>query len=170
MKSMDYERLLGSGTGAASSFNASNCRSSERCVRLDAEQRFLSRTWDEANDFVLSQKGLQQAMHTEQLQGAVKLHDQAQAIVDKARKEAAVANQGLTKAAKFRGIRENRVAEQAFLAEALDPNTTNQSNDEGNAPSRPSAAQKVTTDDDYVAPPCPLDLLEEQRDAKLTRV
>jgi hypothetical protein len=142
----------------------------ETCRLVDAEQRFLSRTWDEVNDFIISQKGQQQEMRSEQLQGAVDLQAQAQAIVDKARKEAAVANQGLTKAAKLRGIRENRVAEQTFLAESLDPNSTNRSNEKGNALSPLSTAQKVATENDYVAPPCPLDLLEQQRDAKITKV
>lgn len=97
---------------------APGTRSVETCQLVEADHRFLGKTWAEVDDFMRSQKDLRDKRRTQDLQASANLQAQVQAIVKKATLEAASANDGLTKAAKMRGIRENRATERSLLAQA----------------------------------------------------
>lgn len=139
----------------------------EACGLVDAEQRFLGKTWAEVDDFTRSQKQLREDCRTQDLQASAKLQAQVQTIVDHAKKEAALANQGLTKAARLRDVSQNRAMERSFLAKASDSHLLNASRNGHDASDAPPTAPSQNADSvEYIAPPSPLDLLRKQRDTQ----
>jgi len=140
-------------------------RSVEPCHLVVAEQRFLGKTWAEVEDFCRSQKEVREDSRTDDLQAAANLEAQVQVIVEHASKESAVANQGLTKAAKLRDVRENRAAEHALSAQPSGAEPPNGGN--GQTVPVASTPQHSGSDDDtaYIPPPQPIDMLREKRDS-----
>jgi len=142
---------------------APDCRSVETCRLAQAERRFLNKTWAEVDDFIKSQKIVVEASRTQDVQSTFNLQAQVGAIVGSANEKAAVANRGLTKAAKLRGVRENRRMEQGMMAQ---PTLTHSPNGESDPDTAVKNHQVAENGDSvqYIAPPSHLDLLRKQVD------
>ena len=80
----------------------------ESCQLTEADQRFAGKPWEEIEDLGLLQTEARDQSKTTDLQARVDHQAHVDAIVANAVKEAATANQGLTKVARQRGVRENR--------------------------------------------------------------
>ena len=139
----------------------------EPCQLTDADQRFAGKSWEEIDDFVLLQTEDREREKTVDLQSRVDHQAHVDAVVSKAVEEAAAANHGLTKAARLRGVRENRKAERLNdWAQSVDTAATPRSagSNRNGSPSTPSESKPENS---YVPPPSHLEMLRKQREAKL---
>ena len=143
-----------------------HCGGIESCHLIDADQRFAGKPWEEIDDLGQLQTEARDQSKTIDLQSRVDHQAHVDAVVGKAVGEAVAANKGLTKAARQRGVRENRKAErlqdwaQALAAQAA-PGSTG-----GNGNGSEPVAAEPTQSKDYVPPSSPLEMLREQRESK----
>jgi hypothetical protein len=138
----------------------------EQCHLTEADQRFAGKPWEETDDLRLVQTEARDHSKTTDLQSRVDHQAHVDAVVRNAVKEAAIANQGLTKAARQRGVRENRKAERlkdwAQTAATKPPSVSEAGN--GNGSEHPAMESKLQSN--YVPPPSPLEMLRKQRESK----
>jgi hypothetical protein len=140
----------------------------EPCQLLEADRRFAGISWSDVDDFHLSQQEAQAQEKTSDLQARANFQAQGHAIVDKAVEEAAVANLGLTKAARLRDVRKNREKERrrdaaGDVAKTGAVASAPQQNGDGEN-SSPGRSQSLEA---YVPPPSQLEMLRKQREARL---
>jgi hypothetical protein len=126
----------------------------EPCHLIEADQRFAGKPWEEIEDLELQQAEARACSKTADLQSTVDHQAQVDAVIEKAVKEAAIANQGLTKAARLRGVRENR-KEERLKDWAQSTGGQNVNNGDSSIYQPHSTAE-------YVPPPSPLDMLRRQ--------
>ncbi len=132
----------------------------EPCYLTQADQRFAGKSWEEIQDLDHLQEEARDRAKTEDLQKRVNHQAEAQAIFANAVKEAEAANQGLTKAARLRGVMENSRVERLRDWEQ----TAAPMGDNGN---NTTAANIVPmTESEYVPPPSPLEMLRKQRESQ----
>jgi putative transposase len=136
----------------------------EPCHLTEADRRFAGKPWEEIDDFWLVQKEDRDQSKTADLQSRVNHRAQVDAVVGNALKEAAAANQGLTKAARRNGVRENRKAERlqdwsqtVAVPPTLEPKPGNGSE---------AIATESKPESDYVPPVLDLKMLRKQREAR----
>ena len=133
----------------------------EPCRLTEADQRFAGKPWEEIQDLGLIQDEARDRCKTSDLQSRVDHQAQVDAIVGKAVTEATAANAGLTKAARHRGVRDNRKAERLKdWAEAVATPVPGNGNGNGSE----GAATPVQLQKDYVPPPSPIEMLRKQRE------
>ena len=138
----------------------------EPCQLTEADQRFAGKPWEEIEDLGLLQAEARDRSKTADLQSRVDHQAHVDAVVGKAVEEAAAANQGLTKAARQRGVRENRKVERLkdWAQAVVTPPAPGSVGGNGNG-SEPVAAESKPKND-YVAPPLNVDMLRKQREAR----
>jgi hypothetical protein len=135
----------------------------ESCRLTEADQRFAGKPWEEIQHLALSQAEARDQSRTADLQSRVDHQAHVDAIVGKAVTEATAANAGLTKAARQRGVRENRKAERRKdWAEAVATPVPGNVNGYGNSSKR--VATPAQAQNDYVPPPSPIEMLRKQRE------
>ncbi|HEY5915111.1 MAG TPA: transposase [Verrucomicrobiae bacterium] len=140
----------------------------EPCHLLETDRRFAGVSWSDVDDFYLSQEEAQAQGKPNDQQSRAKFQAQGEAIVDKAAKQAAVANLGLTKAARLRGVRGNREEERRRdAAEAVNKIGAVASAPLHNGNGENSAPGEGQKSEAYVPPPSPLEMLRKQREARL---
>jgi hypothetical protein len=132
----------------------------ESCFLTQADQRFAGKSWEEIQDLDHLQAEARDRSKTEDLQKRVDHQALAQAIFSNAVKEAEAANQGLTKAARLRGVRENSRGERLKDWQQTAAPVGNNGND--------SAGTKIVpmTESEYVPPSSPLEMLRKQRESR----
>lgn len=136
----------------------------EPCHLTEADRRFAGKPWEEIDDFGLLQKEDRDQSKTADLQSRVNHQAHVDAVVGNALKEAAAANQGLTKAARRNGVRENRKAERlqdwaqtGAVPPALEPKPGN---------GFEAIATELKPENDYVPPVLDVKMLRKQREAR----
>lgn len=136
----------------------------EPCKLLEPDQRFQHLSWAEVDDFFLSQKEAREGSKSQDLQSKAVFHANRDAIVGHAIEQGAIANQGLTKAARLRGVLENRKAEmQAGSAVAMSQARGDAPAPAALAPDDKSPAEPAADLNNYVPPPSPLEMLRAER-------
>lgn len=135
------------------------------CHLVEADQRFVGKAWEDIEDLALLQKEARDDSKTADLQSRVDHQAHVDAVVEKAVEEAAIANQGLTKAARLRGVRENRKAERRkdwaqAIATPVVAQSPGKDMDANHAPMSDAPPEK-----DNIPPPSLLDLFRAQRDS-----
>lgn len=137
----------------------------EPCQLLEADRRFAGISWSDVDDFYLSQQEAQADDKTSDLQARANFQAQAQAIVDKAVREAAAANLGLTKAARLRDVREHRKTERLkdWAQNVATQPTPVISSGNGNGA---HASSESEPEKNYIPPSSPLEMLRKQREAQ----
>ena len=136
----------------------SDGRTIEPCELLKADHRFLGSSWEDIENFFLSQKEAKENYRTGDLQSRVNFESQVEAIVKNAQAESAAANRGQTKAARLRGVDENREQERRLeyaTKAAIDPDSIRNNGGSGVADLKSES---------YVPPHSGLDMLRQQRE------
>lgn len=137
----------------------------EPCQLLKADHRFLGASWADVADFFLSQKQAQESSRTDDLQSRVNLQVQVDSVVKKASEAAKAANRGLSKSTRLGNVRENRDHERRLDAtvtatqSALEVATIHTSGSNDGLP-----ISDGSNGNEYIPPPCPLEMLRQQRD------
>lgn len=136
----------------------------EPCHLTQADQRFTGKSWEEIDDFGLLQLEDRDQSKTADLQSRINHQAHVDAVVGKALKEAAVANQGLTKIARQSRIRENRKEErlQDWAQTVAKPPALG--SQPGNGSEKVTPEPKV--ENEYVPTPLNVTMLRKQREAR----
>lgn len=140
----------------------------EPCYLTDADQRFVGKPWEEIDDLGLIHVEARDQSKTEDLQSRIDHQAQVDAVVSKAVKEAAAANEGLTKAAQHGDVRENRKTERLRdWGQAV--TRTAPAQQSGKAPNQGSVSSTSKPEENYIPPPSGVDMLRKQREALWNR-
>jgi hypothetical protein len=152
-----YLRLPGSG-------------SIEPCQLLEADQRFQGVSWEDVDDFFLSQKETRENTSTSDLQSRTEFHAQLDAVVKNAVQAATTANNGLTKSARLRGVRRNRADERRRDGAVTGNGAAQESARQGNNGDGISAGRDADhSSEAYVPPPSHFEMLRQQHEDKWRR-
>lgn len=138
----------------------------EECRLIEAERRFLGKSWEEVDDLLYGQKQARENSETVDLQAQVDYQAQVDATVAHAVEEAAAANRGRTKAQRLRGVRKNRKVERLAdwkLKEGTPESADTLSTDTDGGDDPPPRGQPPNA---YVPPLSPLAMLRRQREAR----
>jgi len=138
----------------------------ESCYLTQADQRFSGKPWDDIADLDQLHAEARDRSKTADLQARVDHQAQVDAIVNKAVREAETANQGLTKAARLRGVRDNSREERLNDWEQTKSTEQAAASVDGNGKGATPDSGTPTTRSGYIPPPSLLDMLRKQRESR----